>query len=123
METISGAGLTSSCDAGVTATSLGICDSRSRTSAGPDFGKKPGRRPKAISVQNKGEEDIWTLEFQGTFGHPEGLPQGKLRVIRFLFAYGIVPLKKIPCQEFDNPVAQSLSCCAVHASQIRFPSN
>jgi len=58
METISGAGLTSSRDAGVTATSLGICDSRSRTSADPDFGKKPGRRPKAISAQHREEEDI-----------------------------------------------------------------
>jgi len=58
METISGAGLTSNREAGVTATNLGICDSRSRTSANPDLGKKPGRRPKAISVQNKGEEDI-----------------------------------------------------------------
>jgi len=57
METISGAGLTSSRDAGVTATSLGICDSRSRTSANPDFGKKPGRRPKAISAQHRGEEE------------------------------------------------------------------
>jgi hypothetical protein len=80
METISGAGLTSSRDAGVTATSLGICDSRSRTSAGPDFGKKPGRRPKAISAQNKGEEDIWTLEFQGTFGPSGRIATRRIRV-------------------------------------------
>src|SRR5438477_12637891 len=58
MGTISGAGLISSREAGVTAASLDICDSRSKTSTGPGFWGKSGGRPKAISTQNKGEEDI-----------------------------------------------------------------
>jgi hypothetical protein len=70
----------------VTAASLGVCDSRSRTSADPDFDKKPGRRPKAISAQNKGEEDI---EFQGTFG-----PSGRIATRRIQSAFAFYsPIK------------------------------
>jgi hypothetical protein len=58
MGTISGASLISSREAGVTAAGLDICDSRSKTSTGPGFWGKSGGRPKAISTQNKGEEDI-----------------------------------------------------------------
>jgi hypothetical protein len=85
--TISGAGLTSSREAGVTAASLGVCDSRSRTSADPDFDKKPGRRPKAISAQNKGEEDIWDLRISGNFrAIRKDCHQANSEFIRFLFA-------------------------------------